>query len=260
MESTLDPATAQVLLQWHLDAGADEAISDAPIDRYALEAKPVEKAKPAAKDAKPPIPQVAEVDGVAVAHQMANGAGDIAALAAAMQAFPHCDLQKGARNFVLAQGMPAAHVMILGDAPDRTSDREGTPFAGPAGVLLDKMLAAIDLSRTTDDATKAAYVSNILPWRPPADRPPSVAEIAMMMPFVARHIALADPKFIVLMGNTACQAILGKTGISRIRGIWTEALGKPVLPMQPPSALLRQPRGKRDAWADLLSLRARLDG
>ncbi|MBT8456605.1 MAG: uracil-DNA glycosylase, partial [Alphaproteobacteria bacterium] len=105
---------------------------------------------------------------------------------------------------------------------------------------------------------KSIYITNILPWRPPQNRDPEPAEMAMMMPFVERHIALADPDILVLMGNISCQALLGRKGITRLRGSWTEAQGRPVLPMFHPAYLLRNPAAKRDAWHDLLTLQKRL--
>jgi DNA polymerase len=258
MESTYDHASARARLDWHLDAGVDEAMGDAPIDRYALEAKPPKaKAAPlAAVAARPAMPD--QVDPVAVAREMAAGAADVTGVVAAMQVFSHCGLQKGARNFVFAQGRVGARVMVIGEAPDRDEDLAGQPFVGPTGQLLDRMLAAIGLSRQADAAQNAVYVTNFLPWRGPANRPADAADVAMMLPFVERHITLAAPDLIVLMGNTPCQGLLGRTGISRLRGQWAEVLGRPALPMLHPSALLRQPAGKREAWADLLSLRARL--
>lgn len=258
-DQAMDHATARALLEWHLDAGVDEAMEDAPVDRYALEAKaPVAKAAKA--DGPPPIPAKVELDPVGDARRMAEGAATLEQLAAAMQAYPHCDLQKGARNFVFADGAAEARVMILGEAPGREEDLEGRPFVGQAGQLLDRMLAAIELSRQAARPEDGVYIANVLPWRPPGNRTPEADEIAMMVPFVERHIALADPDVVVLMGNTPCQALLGRAGITRIRGQWTEALGKPVLPMFHPAYLLRQPAAKREAWADLLALRARLNG
>ncbi len=122
------------------------------------------------------------------------------------------------------------------------------------------MLAAIGLSRAAPDALAAVYITNVLPWRPPGNRDPEPAEIAQMLPFLARHVELADPDLIVLMGNAACKAALGKAGILRLRGHWTEAFGRPALPMTHPAYLLRQPHAKREAWADLLEIRARLNG
>ena len=256
MESHLDPSLARDLLQWHLDAGVDEAICDTPIDRYALDPAPP---KPAAAAPPPQPEQPPEIDAVSVARDMAEAAPDLAALATAMQAFPHCDLQKGARTFVFADGTPKARVMVIGEAPGREEDLAGRPFVGRAGQLLDKMLAAIELSRSSPDPASAVYISNVLPWRPPANRTPDVEEIAMMLPFLERHITLAAPDVLVLMGNTPCQALLGRAGITRMRGQWAEALGRPVLPMFHPAYLLRQPSAKREAWADLLELRARLN-
>jgi DNA polymerase len=122
------------------------------------------------------------------------------------------------------------------------------------------MFAAIGLSRTSPDAEASLYITNVMPWRPPGNRDPEPAEIAMMQPFVERHIALVDPEVIVVMGNTPLFALTGGKGILRARGTWTTALGKPLLPMTHPAYLLRNPAAKREAWADLLSLQARLKG
>ena len=143
--------------------------------------------------------------------------------------------------------------MLVGEAPGRDEDREGRPFVGRAGQLLDRMLAAIGLSRED-----SVYITNVLPWRPPQNRDPKPEEIAMMKPFLAKHIALVDPEVLVIMGNISCQALLGKRGITRLRGNWEDALGKPALPMFHPAYLLRNPAAKREAWADLLALKARL--
>ena len=118
------------------------------------------------------------------------------------------------------------------------------------------MLDAIDMGRARDDAP--VYITNVVPWRPPQNRDPSSDEIAMMRPFVLRHIELAQPKAVVIMGNISAQALLGKRGITRLRGNWTEVAGVPALPMFHPAYLLRSPDKKREAWADLLSLKARL--
>ena len=148
--------------------------------------------------------------------------------------------------------------MIVGEAPGRQEDIAGKPFVGQAGQLLDRMLAAIDLARSADDPARAVYITNVLPWRPPSNRTPEPEEIAMMLPFVERHITLANPDFVVLMGNTPCQALLGRAGITRLRGKWVEVLGRPALPMFHPAYLLRNTAAKREAWADLLALQARL--
>jgi DNA polymerase len=124
--------------------------------------------------------------------------------------------------------------------------------------MLDAMFGAIGLARGTADPRTGLYITNVLPWRPPQNRDPKPEEIAMMLPFVRQHIDLAKPEFLILMGNHSCQALLGKRGITRLRGEWTEAAGLPALPMFHPAYLLRNPSAKREAWADLLSVQARL--
>jgi len=175
-----------------------------------------------------------------------------------MAEYDHCDLRKGARNLVFCDGVPGSRVMIIGEAPGRDEDRIGKPFVGRAGQLLDRMLAAIDLGRDRE-GTGSVYITNVLPWRPPQNRDPKPDEMAMMLPFLKRHIALAKPDVLVVMGNVSCQALLGKRGITRLRGHWSEAEGLPVMPMFHPAYLLRNPAAKREAWADLLDLRARLN-
>lgn len=261
MESGLDYYSAKALLDWQVELGVTEAIGDVPVDRYGLPdkiAKPkaVAEVKAGSKTGVQVVAgPVAEVDPVQVAQQLAAAAGSLAELRAAMQGFDLCDLKKGARQLVFADGVAGARVMIIGEAPGRDEDREGRPFVGRAGQLLDRMLAAIDLDRAA-----SVYITNVLPWRPPQNRDPQGEEIAMMLPFLARHVALAAPDVIVLMGNISCQAVLGKRGITRLRGKWEQAFGKPVLPMFHPAYLLRQPGAKREAWADLLALQARLKG
>lgn len=262
----MDGATALALLAWQIELGADEAIADAPLDRFALaeETAPARSTArgTAAPDAAPaglPAPPVEAADPVAVAQGLAAGADSLAALARAMAGFDLCDLRRGARNLVFADGDARARVMIVGEAPGREEDLDGRPFVGAAGQLLDRMLDAIGLARTAPTPDRAVYITNVLPWRPPANRTPDAAEIAMFLPFLKRHVDLAAPEVLVLMGNTPCQALLGRGGITRLRGQWTEALGRPALPMVHPAYLLRTPEAKREAWADLLSLKARLE-
>ena len=242
-------------LQWQIELGADEAICDAPVDRFALVDKP---AKPATKTAAPASAEAVttSVDAVAEAERAAAAAESLDDLRAALAAFEHCALKRGARNLVFCDGQAGAPVMIVGEAPGRDEDREGRPFVGRAGQLLDRMLDAIDMGRASEDAP--VYITNVLPWRPPQNRDPSGDEIAMMRPFVLRHIALAKPQAVVIMGNISAQALLGKRGITRLRGTWTEVAGLPALPMFHPAYLLRSPEKKREAWADLLSLKARV--
>ena len=252
MES-MDFHTAKALLDWQIDLGATEAIGDVPVNRYEVQPAPVkQEAAPA-----PASAMAAAVDPVAEAEQAARNAGSLEALQAALAAFEHCELKRGARNLVFSDGVSDARVMIIGEAPGRDEDREGRPFVGRAGQLLDRMLAAIAMSR--DAARNPVYITNVLPWRPPQNRDPAPDEIAMMRPFLERHVALANPDVLVLMGNISCQAVLGKRGITRLRGQWQSAFGKPVLPMFHPAYLLRNPAAKAQAWADLLALKSKLN-
>jgi len=254
----MDWHTARAALDWQVEMGVTETISETPINRYEQVAPPP-KAGVASAVRAPAAPVLAApaVDPVAEAEAAARGATDLPTLKAAVAAFPHCELQKGARNLVFSDGIAGARVMIVGEAPGRDEDRIGKPFVGRAGQLLDRMLSAIDMGRDRE-GTQAVYITNVLPFRPPQNRDPKPDEMAMMLPFLKRHIALAAPDVLVVMGNISCQAILGKRGITRLRGHWTEAVGLPVLPMFHPAYLLRNPAAKREAWADLLELKARM--
>ncbi len=259
------PSAAQfhhdlALLDWHLELGADEAIGEAPVNRYELEAP---APKPAAKPEAAPQP-VAPARSAPIAFDStpsAQACTSLDSLRAAIESFDHCTLKQGARNTVFSDGHPAARVMIIGEAPSKEEDREGKPFIGRAGQLLDKMFAAIGLSRHEESPDAALYITNALPWRPPQNRDPLPGEIALMKPFLLRHIELAQPDFIVTMGNVSTKTLRDTTlGISKMRGQWGEVLGLPALPLLHPAYLLRSPEKKRETWADLLSLKARLDG
>lgn len=245
---------ARALLEFYVEQGVVDAVGDAAVDRYALpDTAPKPKRAVAAQAADIPA-----ADPVAVAKALADGAGTLEALAEAMRGFDGLDLKKGARNFVFADGRAGARVMIVGEAPGADEDRIGRPFVGRAGQLLDRMFAAIGLRRESPDPAQAFYITNVLPWRPPGNRTPTAEEMAMMVPFLTRHITLADPDVLILMGNTPCGALIGRTGILRMRGKWTQALDKPVMPMTHPAYLLRNPAAKREAWADLLEIQAKL--
>ena len=261
----LDAETALALLQWQVEMGVDEPVLDQPVDRFELVAKPPRPEPAAEIPLQAPTHAVSRPDDddmpakLAEAQVLADGAQTLEDLALAQERFDGVELKKGARNFCFSDGNPKARVLILGEAPGDEEDRQGRPFVGRAGQLLDKMFDAIGLSRTAVDAEKAIYITNVLKWRPPGNRDPHPDEVALSMPFLRRHIELAHPELIVLMGNTPCEAALGRRGILRLRGTWTEAFGKPALPMTHPAYLLRTPMAKREAWADLLSLAARLD-
>lgn len=257
----LSADAALAALAWQLDMGVDEAIGDAPVNRF--DAPPAPKlpkmgatSNIQAPSAAPALPQIEET-APDIARIMAGRCETLEELRNAMAVFDHCALKKGARNLVFSDGVPDARVMIVGEAPGREEDQQGKPFVGRAGQMLDRMFASIGLSRT-GDAQTGLYITNVLPWRPPQNRDPSADEIAMLLPFLERHITLVQPEIIVLMGNSACKALLGRTGITRLRGTWTEVQNRPALPMFHPAGVLRDPLKKRGCWADLLSLQARL--
>lgn len=258
---------AKMLLEWQIDLGATEAICDAPVNRFDLDAKPATSVPLAAEEKHteaPETPMVADVDPVAEATELAAQAQDLEALRAVMTDYPHCDLRHGARNFVFSDGVAGAALMVIGEAPGRDEDLDGKPFVGRAGQLLDRMLIAIGRQRADADPDQGVYITNILPWRPPQNRDPAPEEMAMMLPFVQRHVELANPKVLLLMGNIPCQALLGRRGITKLRGQWADALGRRVMPSFHPSYLLRcASRGdanpKRQAWSDMLAVQAALN-
>lgn len=261
----LDGDAALALLEWQMEMGADVPVMDEPVDRFDLPARVAAPDLPPiavqATPAIPPIPTEADdrAERLSQAEALAAGAGSLAELAEVQERFDGIELKKGARNFCFADGNPKARVLILGEAPGDEEDRQGRPFVGRAGRLLDQMFGAIGMARDAADAEKAIYITNVLTWRPPGNRDPHADEIQTSLPFIRRHIQLADPDVIVLMGNIACQAALEKRGILRLRGQWTQAFGRPALPMTHPAYLLRNPAAKREAWSDLLSLSARLE-
>lgn len=259
---------ALALLDWQIELGADEAILDAPVDRFALEdAPPLAPAavasapRPAPGPARPleDAAKAPAVDAVAAAREAAAAAQDLPALKAALETFGLCPLSLTAQSLVFAQGSAASRVMLVVDAPRMEEDRQAVPVAGKVATLLDRMLDAIGLTRDgAADPSRSVYIVPMLPWRPPQDRDPSPEELAMMAPFVRRHIELAAPDILVLMGNHACNGLTGKMGILRLRGQWTEVMDRPAIPMFHPDYLLRKPHEKAKAWEDLLSLKARL--
>ncbi|OUD10083.1 uracil-DNA glycosylase [Marivivens niveibacter] len=252
MDSAVDYWTARALLEWQVEMGADEAILDTPVDRYVIP-EPVAPTPAAANIQQPPtVPIKPDIDPVVEAKSAAGGAGTIEALRSAMESFDHCELKKGARSFVFADGNPEARLMIVSEAPNRDEDQQGKPMVGQIGALFDKMFGAIGLDRS------GLYVVPAIPWRPPANRAPSKRDLEIMGPFLQRHIELVQPDVIVLMGNCACQALIGQGGITRSRGNWTKVLGRDAVPMCDPDYLMSRPVAKRDAWADLLSIKSKL--
>ncbi len=254
------------LLQWYLEAGVDESIGDVPMDRFAV-APPRTAAAPAQppQPSQPPRPApqavpVAEPLASTAAH-LATGARTLAELRQALEAFDDCPLKRTASTTVFGDGNPEARVMAIGEAPGAEEDRLGLPFVGPSGKLLDRMLGSIGLERSTN-----LYITNVINWRPPGNRKPSPEEVAMLLPFIARHIELVDPGILILFGGAAASALLANSGnISQLRGRWQDycSLGLPrpipTIATYHPAFLLRTPGKKNEAWRDLLAVRKRLD-
>jgi DNA polymerase len=275
----------EALLRWYVDSGVDIALDEAPHDRFAegiaeaearrLKAEEARNAPPAAPGAaavKPPLPgrtasltpmrpaplSMAPDEAAQAARALASGADSLEALRAAMEAFDGCALKRTASQMVFADGNPQARLMLVGEAPGADDDREGRPFSGAAGRLLDAMLDAIGLSRAD------VYLTHVAPWRPPGNRKPTAPETAICLPFAQRHIELAGPDVLVCLGDSAVQALLGqRDGILRARGkAYDYACGGRMIPafaMLNPDFLLRQPVHKRLAWEDLRALKKALD-
>ncbi len=266
MEGSETDAT-RALLRWYAEMGVDEAVAASPADlpgwsRAEVAAAP--KLAAVRTEHHPPDHRTLETatistdEAIKAAEAAAAACDSFETLEAAVRAFDGCPLKAGAKNTVFADGVPGADLLVIGEAPGRDEDRIGKPFVGRAGQLLDRMLAAIGRSRTDN-----AMISNAIFWRPPANRTPTALETAVCRPFVDRLIELTAPKVVLIAGGAPLQALLGVTGIMRARGVWREietAGGKrfPALPIYHPAFLLRQPAGKRLAWADLQSLEQRL--
>ena len=262
----LDPAS---LLAWHIAMGADEAIWDETIDRFA-EAPALDlpaggprqamrqpgQTGPRRVEARPV--QAAEGAGGSAAEAAAAACKTLEELEAALQAFDGGLLKRSAKSTVFADGTRGAPLMIVGEAPGADEDRLGKPFVGASGQLLDRMLEAIGMSRDKD-----TYIANVVPWRPLGNRTPDQAVITMCLPFIRRHIELAAPKMVLMLGGVSAKALLGsEDGITRLRGRWKEIeIGGQkfaALPTYHPAYLLRQPNLKAMAWRDLLATKRKL--
>jgi DNA polymerase len=268
----MDPAA---LLAWHIAMGADEATGAEPLDRFTLEAPPPARPAPAqtaqtaqAAQAKPaqtgPRPVAAKPiqavvgAGPEAAERTAQACNSLAELKDALEKFDGGLLKRSAKNTVFSDGVEGAPLMVIGEAPGADEDRMGKPFVGVSGQLLDKMLAAAGFSRGEN-----VYITNMVPWRPLGNATPDGATIAMCMPFVKRHIELAAPRVLLLVGGVSAKALLEtEQGITRLRGRWSEveAGGQKIaaLPLYHPAYLLRQPQMKGHAWRDLLSVKRKL--
>ena len=260
-QNDMTPHDAAEALRWLSEMGADEIIGESPVNRLVA---PAPKAAPAAAPRAAPAPAAAPAVSVPVPGAAAGPYQSLAEIEAALAGFDACPLKKTATKLCYADGNPAARVMLVGEAPGREEDIEGRPFVGRSGQLLDRMLAAVGLSRTAQDRESAVFITNVIFWRPPGNRTPTEAETQMCLPFLLRTIELQKPDVIVCLGATPAHRLTGRAeGILKLRGKWVTASiggrGIPLLPTLHPAYLLRQPAQKRLAWRDMLSLRQMLD-
>jgi uracil-DNA glycosylase family 4 len=264
---------ARELLAFYLEAGVDAPVGEEPVDRFAdditpatsLEGprepraptpSPVEKPRagaPSLPIVAPPSPDVAAM----AAREAVKGIASLEELRAVLDAFEGCALKGTAKQLVFADGNPQAKVMLVGEAPGRDEDIEGLPFVGRSGKLLDRMLNAIGLDRSS------VYIANIIPWRPPGNRTPTPQESQICLPFIQRQIELADPDILVCLGGPSAQTLLGiRDGITKARGRWVgyDTGKREIRAMATfhPAFLLRSPLQKRFAWRDFLALKKAL--
>jgi len=276
----MNPRTARAadeLLAFYVDSGVDAALGEAPVDRFADHGRNAPasddasvprteaprptprlppKAMPVASERTVRPPAAPEV-ALMAARDAAKRAATLTELRAILQAFEGCALRATAKQLVFADGNPQGRIMFVGEAPGREEDLEGLPFVGRSGKLLDLMMAAIGLDRSS------AYIANIIPWRPPGNRTPTPQESAICLPFILRQIELADPDILVCLGGPAAQALLGvKEGILRTRGRFlsyhTGTREIRAIATLHPAYLLRQPLQKRLAWRDFLAIQRSL--
>jgi uracil-DNA glycosylase len=277
---------ARELLGFYLEAGVEDLVREAPVDRFADAPDPPSALPPARESglARPdlsrppaPTPQFRGREGPPVAPRADGSAAALASSEAAVMAareaaksaqtldelrailarFEGCALRLTAKQLVFADGYPQARLMCVGEAPGREEDLEGLPFVGRSGQLLDRMLKAIGLDRTS------VYIANIIPWRPPGNRDPTPQESTICLPFIRRQIELVDPDVLVCLGKPSSAALLGLTeGIRRTRGRWmpyhTGTREIRAMPTYHPAYLLRSPLEKRHAWRDFLAIKKAL--
>ena len=261
MDSKRDMTDALELLKWQLELGVDENVGNIPLNRFSDHPKSdkVKAGTPVSTQQK--IPKLSSA--ITEAESRAEQSKTLDQLKASLANYEFCDLKKGSRNLVFSSGDPDAEVMIIGEAPGREEDIQGVPFVGRAGQLLDKMLRPIGLTRNkdqiNDNLINTAYICNVIPWRPPHNRDPNTDEIEMMLPFLKKHISLIEPKIIVALGNISCRALIGQTGVTKLRGNWFDFDETPLMPMCHPAYLLRNNLAKKDAWSDLLKIKEKLE-
>jgi uracil-DNA glycosylase family 4 len=247
------------LLEWYREAGVDLAIAEEPIDRLSRRPAP-NRPVPRPQAAIPAAPEAALRMGgdPAEARALAASANSLEELKAMLGAYDGCQLKFRATQLVFSDGNPEARIMLIGEAPGAEEDRVGKPFVGRSGQLLDRMLGAIGLDRST------FYIVNTVPWRPPGNREPTPEEIAQCLPFLVRQVELVAPSIIVTIGGLATRQVFDTTqGILKMRGrvgeVSVGAHSAPAIAMLHPAYLLRNPAAKAHAWRDMLQLAELID-
>jgi DNA polymerase len=242
-------------LRLQIEWGADEALEDAPVDRIhgLVSPAPLPRrslSRAAGEGGAPTRSSPAER-----ALQKAAGASTLEELRAAIAAFDGCALRDTASHLVFAEGNPEASLLVIGEPPGADDDRSGTVLVGAAGAYLDHMLGSIGSQR------EELLLTPLIPWRPPGDRPPNPSELALCLPFLHRLIAIVAPRRLLLLGMLAARSLLPQSASRRRpRGAWMDtADGVPALPTFSPVELMRSPKDRRAAWADLRLLRRTLD-
>jgi DNA polymerase len=249
------------ILEWFLDNGVDEIVSHKPVDKTkSVKIKKVDEIIP--PNLGKPIKGTSSA--IIEATELAKQANTLEELRLAIAGFDGLPVKKTALNMVFCDGNPNADVMVIGEAPGADEDRQGKPFVGASGQLLDTILGRIGLTRSAENPKQATYISNILNWRPPGNRTPTPDEMKIALPFIEKHIQLVSPKILLLVGNTPMRTILNtKEGIKKMRGRWhdynviTPDLGElksPILalPTFHPAFLLRNPYEKKTIWQDMV--------
>lgn len=215
----------------------------------AEQGKGAARAAPEAAPSAPPLPDPAPPRGD---RPVGVETMDWPALREAVENCRACKLCEGRRQTVFGVGHPSAHWMIVGEAPGEQEDRQGEPFVGKSGQLLDNMLRAIGLTRAEADAARQVYIANTLKCRPPGNRNPEPEELAQCEPFLIRQVELVRPRIILAMGRFAVQSLLrSDEPIGRLRGRVHRYQGVPLIVTYHPAYLLRNLADKAKAWDDL---------
>jgi DNA polymerase len=247
------------VLDWYRAAGVDIAVGEEPVDRFAQRPPPRLAPGPAVPSQQAERPAEAPILGgdPSEARSLAASAQSLDALQAILGDYNGCGLKLRATQLVFADGNPDAEIMLIGEAPGAEEDRQGKPFVGKSGQLLDRMLAAIGLDRSK------VYIANTVPWRPPGNRAPTPEELALCLPFLQRQVELVAPRLIMTLGGPAMQTVFSTSnGIIKMRGKWsTVSIGNhtvDAIPTLHPAYLLRNPPAKQQAWRDMLSLKLKM--